>query len=406
MRPGELSWRLLKHIMECLSDEYDLMSMMQTCRTLEEHGIPLILRHINLTFPASRMQLAQLRYLHQNLALHSSYIRILTCNNGILFPRPSRSLVQCLENAIQLQHLEISFSEKDSLDGDFVCHFSAFRNLHHIKLVKYYGTALPLGELFDSIDSALKTVSVHTHGAQNESHPFHFISSLAKFSSSLEVIHLDVGVATDFSSKGLCQVVFPQVRELDCKSQGTLDTDVLISTFPNVSVVKLWCHNEHLLLRSMLPLIRHQNQQCQDAYSWASLKDLTGDCVSLWTIGLKCDHVQSVTVQLPTAPGSKLDSASIVEIVSDVHPSHLSICVDALSHKMPLSQEVISLVPSSVKSLKIALYWHTTDESYVRNKLVGVMSMSFLMSDQFLSPQYRRSNFYKRPTTNTCGIYG
>lgn len=340
-----LNYDVLLHILhiQVAQDKADAVPLMQTCRTLQQTGAPLLVQ--------GRVKIRDVKAV-------VSFYRFMTAD------KTRFRYLRCLRLGT------IHLSEDDRLDKalSFV-----FRH------------ARELGELFvenlDFLNSYPTTSNAISKLTQLESVSFSFGNSreqanlrdmLKRFRSNLRVLSVifwdDVrsgdigdpiilleGVATHLEALRVIYgtfasyegPVFPRLKILSCADLGYMHAcEPLIRAFPNLLWLEVpqWGQIEDPELDQR----RLENQEAQQRLRWLQLSFLRGSVVSLYGLALQCP----VTTLRLSFGNEEREAAMLPVVLRDTPPIHLVMYMDC---NFPFAPSTFAGALSRLKDLSIEI---------------------------------------------------
>ena len=340
-----LTWDVLLHVVTFLTRP-DVSSLMKTSHEFYELCLRQLFRD-----PVD-LRANNIQSLHTCLHIGTShprshYLRDVTMSCTLSHLPPSRDgdvsmeqlLCDILRDASRLRRLRLDWGAA-SLSGSFSVVIPTLHNLEEVYL------PLVSQELWDSIRGLRAPIRKLTaqFGPTNNLPflPADPVSLLDSFQSTLEDVDLAVIQCEDGSA------VYPVVRKLslaDCyygRTRGGIDIGPVMRAFPNVvdfslsaakvhPAVSHWKGGrscDHVDIIDRCRIVNSQWQREHPHGGWTSLESVTvGHVVDLYMLGL-CRPVPHVEIQA----FSEGTLWMFGHIMSDTHPSHLTVSLFAYDH--------------------------------------------------------------------------
>ena len=347
----KLNYDIFASVMEYLYRN-DLLYMMCTCRTLFNIGIPLFLRELDIITSPSwaetpRLKLYRSLFL-ENLArisdvtsITGTYLTFLDAHGlpedyppGIftqcrLFP-PQCRLPNCLQYFSHLRALDMSMDEYE-ITPAFQQWILSLTQLRELRLRRVGQQSRLLDDLLQGLRAGIEMVHigrVASHGVGSSIEPVLALQNVAHTLTALTVEWHDLFVGPRIS-RPHTTVRLANVLELTWVSNQAVDAALLAWTFPQLRVLRVGdilmdgpkardvrgITGEH-----MLALREHHVAQQGQAALFESLESLTGNVLSLWTLGLKCP-VTRVETAIRLWEHAKV--GHLIVLLHDTAPKHL-----------------------------------------------------------------------------------
>ncbi|KAH8101631.1 hypothetical protein BXZ70DRAFT_1007456 [Cristinia sonorae] len=347
--------------------QYDLLSLMLTCKTLYQGGMPLLLGgEIQIT--SSPTQVARFTDFLLANPQRIRYIQDL-CMEHISFPRRTSravrlqvtgNLANVLSHTINLKSLHIR-SVEDFLESDdrLALAISSLKTLRRIIL---YDAGLRARTMVMTMVAPLSYADVsYTGDVPWEGEPpgagsHDPISMLSNFTASLNELKIHWSDSLSMSSR------FPAVASLFIESTNAPDLAALMYCFPGISHLALSFPGERL--EGTMEDLRQRNQLAVPA-SWSSLDILTCNIFPCYALGLST----KVRVWRGVRMTSPEDQLPFHVLLDDLRPAYLQIVIGGSRMENHLYDDLIPSANITHLDIQLDLHGSQILSSEVMRKL-------------------------------------
>jgi hypothetical protein len=345
----------------------DLIRAMQTCRALYGLGLPIFLRTARLNIQP--LGSISCRYIFTD-PTRCSHIIHLECNYSQLtqLTRDRRLTCNLLQYVQRIQHLDLTILAGDVMTIEVMQRIASLTELRHLVIQNMVRQPQPLLQLLEDISLPLETLTIVRLSSSTfpDTEPMRPIRALAKFSGTLRELELS-GVGTTYLTLPREGFVFPLVTKLSWTSVDLIDVGAVVSTFPNLQHLHVYCLVWHVL-GGLLPAdqavqCRERNREAQELHRWESLQSVAGTCICIWMLGLVCP-VEKVDVSIDAPEVARNEHHHIKEIIADLRPS----CLHLKLFIIPEDLGLLMTEDTRTRLKSVVLLWRGRDHDRNRDR--------------------------------------
>ena len=365
----------------------ELLQMMHTCRTLYDLGIPLILRDITYLSGSSALDKLYVHLLSDPRRF--GHIRSITCSHGKQVLPVHNVDTTLVDFSLELIRLGSNIRRLDLcflIPSQFTQHdITQIASLTCLRVLALRGRP-PIAQLLKALTVPLKAVTIEAmyfgiyDGTDNAAIGLgDLMPALEKFGTSLESLTVQLQNLPDTPYIFSARCNFPAMKEVHWRAPHPLNVGELAKVFPNVIglVVRSYFTDEVKFPSHALPPmspvqiddLRHQNRNATQWDEKHFLRYLSGDTMSLLTLGVRC-YVENLEVDFLRHPRRII---SLCCLLADVQPSCLKVkmlCANSMNSASPET-----FVCRSVRVLELEL---GTTASTVMNALTWMVCVAVL----------------------------
>ncbi|PSR97464.1 hypothetical protein PHLCEN_2v4312 [Hermanssonia centrifuga] len=360
-----LNFDVLAEVMSFIKGS-DLLSPMQTCRSLYHAGVPHLLAHnINLRTRAKLLSFcrfiltdpSRFQFLrHLDISVHG---RFKTDRKAFL-------LLVLFTYAHQLQRLRIFDCE--ILDSHCQIPF-AIAALTSLKSLTLHLPNDSAYQMLKCMRSNIVKISICFY--RDDVAPQNPVPLLSYLCHSLQELRV-----TYVHFEGAVEQCYPSLRTLVVDDCQFANVEPLAKSFPNVFDLSVWMGQEDDDLEvNEIEECRSINQTAQDTIGWDGLDQLRGDILSLYMLGLRC-QVYHLDVQSTFLTSSR--SSQLRAILSDSRPSTFSVRIKAKRFEMSFLPPILEPVRETLTHLIV--YMDLSDSAGEPDGMLATSLQSFDIS--------------------------
>ncbi|EKM56222.1 uncharacterized protein PHACADRAFT_257320, partial [Phanerochaete carnosa HHB-10118-sp] len=338
----KLNYDVLERVMVFLAP-WELLQMMQTCRTIRRLAIPILLRGVYIIGPPQILPMCYDLYRYHFLKdpLRFSWVTHLVCPYGMVDNKPEASrysypmryrYTDFLQYLTNIQFLDLTMDGED-LNPVAYDWIMSLRRLRALKFREMGAHPTRITDLLWHHNARLEIV----HMDQPRLHDGEVLDPLPilqRYAPSLDGLLIEAHSTHTGPMIPRNGPPFPAIVDLIWTSSQWVDSGLLATTFPALrrftfEIVSLKWEAFGVPMTDNQALDhRSRNHAAQERSHWESLERIQGDLLSLWTLALRC-RVDKIDTKILSEREGRIGTkiGHLVVLLHDTRPRHLVITV-------------------------------------------------------------------------------